>query len=63
MDTSSVLQEVQSWSMEEQADLVFRLWDQLIDAGWRPEPTEELKAELARRLSAYEANPTNVYTW
>jgi putative addiction module component (TIGR02574 family) len=43
--------------MEEQEDPVFDLWDELI------EPSEELKTELDRRLSAYKANPTNLFTW
>ena len=63
MDPTTTLQAVQAWPLEDQLELVFRLWDQLVDGGWRPELTEDLKAELDRRLAAYEADPTNVLTW
>lgn len=63
MDPTTTLQAVQAWPMEDQLEFVFRLWDQLLDSGWRPEVTDDLKAELNRRLPAYEADPTNVRTW
>ena len=34
-----------------------------VDNGWRPELTEELKAELDRRVTAHEADPTRALTW
>ena len=63
MDPTATLEAVQAWPLEDQLELVFRLWDQLVDAGWQPELTDELKAELDRRLAAYRADPTNVLTW
>ena len=63
MDTTATLQAVRQWSVVDRLDLVFRLWDQLVEDGWRPEPNEELLAELDRRLAAHEANPSNVRTW
>jgi putative addiction module component (TIGR02574 family) len=33
------------------------------EPAWQPELTEELKAELDRRIAACEAEPTNVVTW
>ena len=35
----------------------------LTHAGWRPEVTPELKAELERRVAAHEADPGRVLTW
>jgi putative addiction module component (TIGR02574 family) len=49
--------------MEDQLTFVFDLWDELLDSGWQPELTDDLKAELNRRLAAAEADPTNVRTW
>jgi putative addiction module component (TIGR02574 family) len=49
--------------VEDRLELVFQLWDQLVDDGWQPEPTDVLVAELDRRLTAHEANPTDVRTW
>jgi putative addiction module component (TIGR02574 family) len=63
MDTTKTLQTVRGWPVEDQLELVFRLWDQLLEDGWRAEPTDELAAELDRRLAAHEANPGNVCTW
>ena len=63
MSRESTLEEVRSWPIDEQLDLVFELWDRIIDTGWTPRPSEPLEAELRRRLAAYEADPTNVLTW
>ncbi len=63
MDPAATLQAVRQWSVEDRLELVFRLWDQLVDDGWQPEPTDDLLAELDRRLAAHEANPSNVRTW
>ena len=63
MDQATVLQEVHSWPLEEQLDFVFRAWDQLVNAGWHPELTSELKADLDRRLAAHAADPTDVVSW
>ena len=63
MDSATVLQEVQGWPAEEQLDLAFRLWEQVVEGGWQPELTDDLKAELDRRLASYKADPSNVLTW
>jgi putative addiction module component (TIGR02574 family) len=63
VDPTTALQAVQAWPVEDQLEFVFRVWDQLVEGGWQPELTDDLKAELDRRLAAYEADPTNVLTW
>jgi putative addiction module component (TIGR02574 family) len=63
MDPTLTMRAVREWPVEDRLELVFRLWDQLVEDGWRPEPTEDLIAELDRRLAAHEADPTNVRTW
>ena len=63
MDPTMTVQAVREWPVEDRLELVFRLWDQLVEYGWRPEPDEDLNAELDRRLTAHEADPTNVRTW
>jgi putative addiction module component (TIGR02574 family) len=62
MDPTTALQAVQTWPVEEQLEFLFRAWDQLIESGWQPEITEELRAELDRRLASHQANPDNVLT-
>jgi putative addiction module component (TIGR02574 family) len=63
MDTTTTLQAVRAWPVEDRLELVFRLWDQLVEDGWQPEPTDELAAELDRRSAAHDANPGNIRTW
>jgi putative addiction module component (TIGR02574 family) len=63
MDPTTVLQAVQTWPVEDQLDFVFRVWDDLVESGWQPELTDDLKAELERRLASYQEDPNNVLTW
>ncbi len=63
MDPTSTLQAVRQWSMDDRLELIFGLWDQLIEDGWRPEPDDALAEELDRRLAAHEQDPGNVRTW
>jgi putative addiction module component (TIGR02574 family) len=63
MDPTITVRAVREWPVEDRLELVFRLWDQLVEDGWHPEPDEDLIAELDRRLAAHEADPTNVRTW
>ena len=59
MDPNATLETVRQWSVEDRLGLVFGLWDQLVEDGLRLEPTDELNAELDRRIAAHEANPGN----
>ena len=63
MSRESTLEEVRSWPIADQLDLVFQLWDHIIDNGWRPQPSAELEAELLRRLAVHDADPTRALTW
>jgi putative addiction module component (TIGR02574 family) len=63
MDLQTVLQEVDSWPVEERLRLVEAVWDQLLDAGVQPELTEAQRAELDRRVAALAANPEDVVPW
>lgn len=63
MDPKATLQAVREWPVEDRLALLFLLWDDLLADGWQPEPTDELIAELDRRIAAHEADPTNVRTW
>lgn len=63
MDLQTTLQTVQSWPLEDQLQLVFQLWDRIVAEGWKPRLSEEVRAELKRRMAAYQADPTQVLTW
>lgn len=63
MHPTAAFDAVRGWPVEDQLDLVFRLWDQITDAGWRPTPSPELFAEFDRRLAAHAADPSRAMTW
>lgn len=63
MNSAATLQAIQEFPLEERIQLVFQVWDQLLDGGWQPPLDEGTKIELSRRLAAYRANPANVLTW
>jgi putative addiction module component (TIGR02574 family) len=63
MGPTSTLQAVRGLPVEDRLELALRLWDQLVEDGWRPEPTDDLIAELDRRLADHEADTANVRTW
>ena len=62
MSRQSTLEEVRSWPVADQLDLVFQLWDQIVDNGWTPRPSAELEAELLRKLAAHDPDPTRALT-
>ena len=62
MDPETLLQVTRTWSNQDRLAFALRLWDDLVESGWQPEPDDELAAELDRRLDAHEANPTDVLT-
>ena len=63
MTPTATLEAAREWSIEDRLELAFGLWDQIIDDGWQPEASPELKAELERRVAAHEADPSRVLTW
>ncbi len=63
MDTTATLLAFQTLSLEERLDLLFQLWDQVLDDGWKPTLDDQLKAELDRRWANYRANPDSGLTW
>ena len=63
MSTSATIDEIRSWPVEQRLEVVFQLWDEILDSGWQPELTEQLRAELGCRWAAYQANPHDVRTW
>jgi putative addiction module component (TIGR02574 family) len=63
VDLNTVLREVETWSVDDQVQLVQRLWDRLEDQGYEPELTDNQKAELDRCLEAYEDAPGAGSSW
>ncbi len=63
MDMTAVLNKIGGWPAEDRVQLVHRIWDQLVESGWRPTLSDDQKAELDRRLEALETNPADVVSW
>ena len=63
MDTTATIRAVRQWPVEDQLELVFNVWDHIVDSGAKPGLDEDLKAELNRRLAAFRADPSRGFTW
>jgi putative addiction module component (TIGR02574 family) len=63
MDYRSVIDEIESWPVDERVRLVEDLWDRLSDQGAEPELDEDLKAELDRRIEESDRNPGTGVPW
>ena len=63
MDLKTVVAEVESWPIDERLQLVEKIWDGLLEEGFEPEMTEELRTKLERRLDEANAIPDDVMTW
>ena len=63
MDLKALLDEVDSWPVEDRIRLVQEVWDRLVDRGDEPGLTPEQTAELDRRLAEDDAAPDDVVPW
>ena len=63
MDYQSVLNEVESWPVEDRVRLVENVCDRLAELGYEPELTDEIRAELDRRLEELDRNPGAGVPW
>ena len=62
-DITTTLHQVTAWPVQDQIELMNKMWDHLNDSGWLPELTDEQKTEFDRRLDALDADPRDVVTW
>jgi len=63
MDYQSVLNEVETWPIDERIRLVQDVWDRLADDGYESELTDAMKAELDRRIAEIDGNPEAGVPW
>ena len=63
MSVDAILEQAESLSIEDQAELVRRLSERLAEAGQDPGLTDAQRAELQRRLDRYRANPNDLIPW
>ncbi len=57
MDYRTILGEVESWPVDDRLRLVRDVWDGLQGQGHEPGLTEEMKAELDRRIEGNRPRP------
>ena len=63
MDFHTVLTEVDAWPVEDRIRLMNELRDRLVDQGHETEVSDEMKAELDRRLAEDDAVPDDIVPW
>jgi putative addiction module component (TIGR02574 family) len=63
MDYQSVLNEDETWPIDDRIRLVQEVWDGLANQGYEPELTEEMKAELDRHIEEMDRNPDAGIPW
>jgi putative addiction module component (TIGR02574 family) len=63
MDTTALVQAFGALPPEDRLELLYQLWDQLLDDGWKPTLDDERKAELERRWAKFRASPASGLTW
>ncbi len=63
MDLQTVLNEIDSWTVEERLRLLHEVWERLPQEGPPVELSDSLKGEIERRLAAYESNPKSAVPW
>lgn len=63
MSANATLESIRTLPLGERVELLFSLWDDLLDEGWKPELDDQTREELNRRYSNYQANPASGLTW
>lgn len=63
MDYQAILNEFDSWPIDDRVRLVRALWDRLVDEGVESELTEEMKVELDRRIEELDRDPDAGVPW
>jgi putative addiction module component (TIGR02574 family) len=62
VDVAHTIDELRALSIDDRLKVVEAVWDSLPEEAAMP-LTPEQRAELDRRLDAYEANPDQLLTW
>jgi putative addiction module component (TIGR02574 family) len=63
MDYQTVLDEVESWPIDDRVRFVRDVWDRLVEQGYEPELTDAMKAELDRRVEELDRDPGSGIPW
>ena len=63
MDVATVLEEVDTWSVEQRLQLMDAVWDSLDDAGTALNLTDAQRLELDRRIAEADAHPDAGIPW
>lgn len=63
MDLQAVLSEIGAWPVEDRLRLIGEIWNGLADQDHQSPLSDELKAELDRRLAELDRSPQAVVSW
>ena len=63
MSVATIIEQIEELNPDEKADLVYRVWNQLVDSRWQPPLSESHTEIIDRRIKALDANPQATLTW
>jgi len=63
MDYRSVLDEVESWPIDERIRLLNEVWDGIEEQGFPVDVSPKTKDELQRRIEGLDRNPASAVPW
>lgn len=63
MDIAATLDQITALSIDDRINLVQAIWDSIAAEQAHPDLTQDQQQKLDRRITAYDANPTQVMTW
>ena len=63
MSVATIIEQIEELNPDEKADLVYQVWNQLVDSDWQPPLSESHAEVIDRRLQALDANPQATLTW
>ena len=63
MDLTTIIREIDGWTVDDRIHLVQAIWDRIVDSGEVVDLTDAQKSDLDRRLAELDAAPHDVLQW
>jgi putative addiction module component (TIGR02574 family) len=63
MDLSTVVRDIDTWTINDRLQLIDNLWKSLVKSGWQPEMTDDAPTEIDGNWDDLEHDPTEALLW
>lgn len=63
MSVATIIEQIEDLNPDEKADLVYQVWNQLVDSHWQPPLSPSHAEVIDRRLKSLDENPQATLTW